>query len=100
MDTIKKLVRLARNEVGGLIAKMVRRNIFAHPAPRINIPSLGYIDLLRRRVSSDDITKYEERYTKWKVVATIIQHVAFDAPLPKKEAAAAEEWMHIQLDFR
>ena len=36
----------------------------------------GYIDLSKRRVSHEDITKCEERYTKSKTVASIMRHVA------------------------
>lgn len=36
----------------------------------------GYIDLSKRRVSPEDITKCEERYMKSKTVASIMRHVA------------------------
>ena len=36
----------------------------------------GYIDLSKRRVSPEDITKCEERFTKSKTVASILRHVA------------------------
>lgn len=40
----------------------------------------GYIDLSKRRVSPDDITKCEERYMKSKTVASILRHVATKLP--------------------
>lgn len=45
----------------------------------------GYIDLSKRRVSPEDITKCEERYMKSKTVASILRHVA--SKLPSLEAA-------------
>jgi translation initiation factor 2 subunit 1 len=56
----------------------------------------GYIDLSKRRVSPEDITKCEERYTKSKTVASIMRHVAsklpsFDAEVrPATEGSVAE----------
>jgi translation initiation factor 2 subunit 1 len=41
---------------------------------------LGYIDLSKRRVSAEDITKCEERYMKSKTVASIMRHVASKVP--------------------
>ena len=41
-----------------------------------NSTIIGYIDLSKRRVSPEDITKCEERYTKSKTVASIMRHVA------------------------
>ena len=41
---------------------------------------LGYIDLSKRRVSPEDITKCEERYMKSKTVASIMRHVASKVP--------------------
>jgi translation initiation factor 2 subunit 1 len=38
--------------------------------------SPGYIDLSKRRVSPEDITKCEERYMKSKSVSSIMRHVA------------------------
>ena len=40
----------------------------------------GYIDLSKRRVSPEDITKCEERYMKSKTVASIMRHVASKVP--------------------
>jgi translation initiation factor 2 subunit 1 len=47
----------------------------------VNIPyPPGYIDLSKRRVSPEDITKCEERYMKSKTVASIMRHVASKLP--------------------
>ncbi len=52
----------------------------SHSEPRIFAFLLsiakGYIDLSKRRVSPEDITKCEERYMKSKTVAGILRHVA------------------------
>lgn len=58
----------------------------------------GYIDLSKRRVSPEDITKCEERYMKSKTVASIMRHVASKIPsinadgteVPADQAAEAE----------
>jgi hypothetical protein len=42
----------------------------------ISFPLTGYIDLSKRRVSPEDITKCEERYMKSKTVSSILRHVA------------------------
>ncbi|KAF8580947.1 hypothetical protein K439DRAFT_1414814 [Ramaria rubella] len=59
--SIQKLIRVGRNEV--VVVLRVDKE-------------KGYIDLSKRRVSSEDITKCEERYTKSKTVASIMRHVA------------------------
>lgn len=41
---------------------------------------VGYIDLSKRRVSPEDITKCEERYNKSKAVASILRNVASKLP--------------------
>ncbi|KAF8551185.1 hypothetical protein OG21DRAFT_1478250 [Imleria badia] len=81
--SIQKLIRVGRNEV--VVVLRVDRE-------------KGYIDLSKRRVSPEDITKCEERYMKSKAVASIMRHVAsklpaVDAPAPAEEegAAAAED---------
>jgi len=56
----------------------------------------GYIDLSKRRVSPEDITKCEERYMKSKTVASIMRHVASKIPATGDptspvDAPAAEE---------
>ncbi|KAG8216647.1 eukaryotic translation initiation factor 2 subunit alpha [Butyriboletus roseoflavus] len=80
--SIQKLIRVGRNEV--VVVLRVDRE-------------KGYIDLSKRRVSPEDITKCEERYMKSKAVASIMRHVAsklpsVDTPAPtEEEGAGAEE---------
>ncbi|KAH8924047.1 translation initiation factor eIF-2 alpha subunit [Atractiella rhizophila] len=59
--SIQKLIRVGRNEV--VVVMRVDKE-------------KGYIDLSKRRVSSEDITKCEERYNKSKAVHSIMRHVA------------------------
>ncbi|GJJ14866.1 hypothetical protein Clacol_009135 [Clathrus columnatus] len=59
--SIQKLIRVGRNEV--VVVLRVDKE-------------KGYIDLSKRRVSPEDITKCEERFTKSKTVASIMRHVA------------------------
>jgi len=63
--SIQKLIRVGRNEV--VVVLRVDKE-------------KGYIDLSKRRVSPEDITKCEERYTKSKAVASILRHVATNLP--------------------
>lgn len=57
---------------------------------------VGYIDLSKRRVSPEDITKCEDKFMKSKAVASIMRHVATrtsgavetDAPAKEAEAPA------------
>ncbi|KIJ15861.1 hypothetical protein PAXINDRAFT_168851 [Paxillus involutus ATCC 200175] len=70
--SIQKLIRVGRNEV--VVVLRVDRE-------------KGYIDLSKRRVSPEDITKCEERYMKSKAVASIMRHVA--SKLPSIDAGAA-----------
>jgi hypothetical protein len=49
---------------------------FAFQVSFADLTTEGYIDLSKRRVSPEDITKCEERYTKSKTVASIMRHVA------------------------
>jgi translation initiation factor 2 subunit 1 len=42
--------------------------------------SIGYIDLSKRRVSPEDITKCEERFMKARTVSSIMRHVASRLP--------------------
>jgi len=63
--SIQKLIRVGRNEV--VVVLRVDKE-------------KGYIDLSKRRVSPEDITKCEERYTKSKAVASILRHVASNLP--------------------
>ncbi|KAH0835810.1 hypothetical protein J3R83DRAFT_9668 [Lanmaoa asiatica] len=79
--SIQKLIRVGRNEV--VVVLRVDRE-------------KGYIDLSKRRVSPEDITKCEERYMKSKAVASIMRHVAskipaIDTPVPTEEEGAVVE---------
>ncbi|KAI5117739.1 hypothetical protein M0805_004928 [Coniferiporia weirii] len=70
--SIQKLIRVGRNEV--VVVLRVDKE-------------KGYIDLSKRRVSPEDITKCEERFMKSKTVASILRHVA--SKLSSEEVAAA-----------
>ncbi|KAJ6601639.1 eukaryotic translation initiation factor 2 alpha subunit-domain-containing protein [Mycena sp. CBHHK59/15] len=59
--SVQKLIRVGRNEV--VVVLRVDKE-------------KGYIDLSKRRVSPEDITRCEERYMKSKSVASILRHVA------------------------
>jgi len=81
--SIQKLIRVGRNEV--VVVLRVDKE-------------KGYIDLSKRRVSPEDITKCEERYMKSKTVASIMRHVASKLPSIgadgeeiEKDAAAEEQ---------
>jgi len=63
--SVQKLIRVGRNEV--VVVLRVDKE-------------KGYIDLSKRRVSPEDITKCEERYMKSKTVASILRHVASKIP--------------------
>ncbi|TFL04775.1 translation initiation factor 2, alpha subunit [Pterulicium gracile] len=72
--SIQKLIRVGRNEV--VVVLRVDKE-------------KGYIDLSKRRVSPEDITKCEERYMKSKTVASIMRHVA--SKMPSESAIAAAD---------
>ncbi|KAI0266570.1 eukaryotic translation initiation factor 2 alpha subunit-domain-containing protein [Gloeopeniophorella convolvens] len=75
--SIQKLIRVGRNEV--VVVLRVDKE-------------KGYIDLSKRRVSPEDITKCEERFMKARTVSSIMRHVA--SRLPSEEGgedAAADE---------
>lgn len=83
--SVQKLIRVGRNEV--VVVLRVDKE-------------KGYIDLSKRRVSSEDIIKCEERYMKSKTVASILRHVAskissvdgdVDAEVAVDKAVDAEE---------
>ncbi|KAJ7123352.1 eukaryotic translation initiation factor 2 subunit alpha [Mycena filopes] len=59
--SVQKLIRVGRNEVVVVL--------------RVDNEK-GYIDLSKRRVSPEDITRCEERFMKSKSVASILRHVA------------------------
>jgi len=59
--SIPKLIRVGRNEV--VVVLRVDKE-------------KGYIDLSKRRVTPEDITKCEEKFNKSKTVHSIMRHVA------------------------
>jgi len=73
--SIQKLIRVGRNEV--VVVLRVDKE-------------KGYIDLSKRRVSPEDITKCEERYMKSKTVASIMRHVASKLPSGSLDAAETQ----------
>ena len=81
--SIQKLIRVGRNEVVVVLRvdkekgeRISRRSV----PPSLEGFDIGYIDLSKRRVSPEDITKCEERYMKSKTVASIMRHVASKVP--------------------
>ncbi|KAI0729153.1 eukaryotic translation initiation factor 2 subunit alpha [Fomitopsis betulina] len=74
--SIQKLIRVGRNEV--VVVLRVDKE-------------KGYIDLSKRRVSPEDITKCEERFMKSKTVASIMRHVASKIPSVPSEGADSKE---------
>ncbi|TFY75029.1 hypothetical protein EWM64_g8985 [Hericium alpestre] len=74
--SIQKLIRVGRNEV--VVVLRVDKE-------------KGYIDLSKRRVSPEDITKCEERYMKSKTVGSIMRHVASRLPSFDAEASAKKD---------
>ncbi|KAI0300595.1 eukaryotic translation initiation factor 2 alpha subunit-domain-containing protein [Multifurca ochricompacta] len=75
--SIQKLIRVGRNEV--VVVLRVDKE-------------KGYIDLSKRRVSPEDITKCEERFMKARTVASIMRHVAsrISAFDPDAEGSSAD----------
>jgi translation initiation factor 2 subunit 1 len=59
--SINKLIRVGRNEVA-MVLRVDKEK--------------GYIDLSKRRVSPEDVTKCEEKYNKSKAVHSVMRHVA------------------------
>ncbi|KAL1748368.1 eukaryotic translation initiation factor 2 alpha subunit-domain-containing protein [Schizophyllum fasciatum] len=74
--SVQKLIRVGRNEV--VVVLRVDKE-------------KGYIDLSKRRVSPEDITKCEERFMKSKSVASILRHVASKLPSADVNDAAPVE---------
>ncbi|KAH9067839.1 eukaryotic translation initiation factor 2 subunit alpha [Lactarius vividus] len=74
--SIQKLIRVGRNEV--VVVLRVDKE-------------KGYIDLSKRRVSPEDITKCEERFMKARTVSSIMRHVASRLPTldPDTDGAGA-----------
>ncbi|KAF8342819.1 eukaryotic translation initiation factor 2 subunit alpha [Cantharellus anzutake] len=73
--SIQKLIRVGRNEV--VVVLRVDKE-------------KGYIDLSKRRVSPEDITKCEDRYMKSKTVASILRHVASKLPSASSSISAPQ----------
>jgi translation initiation factor 2 subunit 1 len=71
--SIQKLIRVGRNEV--VVVLRVDKE-------------KGYIDLSKRRVSPEDITKCEERFMKARTVASIMRYVASRLPSYDPDAGA------------
>ena len=75
--SVQKLIRVGRNEVVVVLRVDKEKGLFLLSNCTFLIYlSLGYIDLSKRRVSSEDIVKCEERYMKSKTVSSILRHVA------------------------
>ncbi|KAI0295718.1 eukaryotic translation initiation factor 2 subunit alpha [Russula brevipes] len=74
--SIQKLIRVGRNEV--VVVLRVDKE-------------KGYIDLSKRRVSPEDITKCEERFMKARTVSSIMRHVASRMPTFDPDAGAGAD---------
>src|ERR1700712_3114682 len=75
--SIQKLVRVGRNEV--VVVLRVDKE-------------KGYIDLSKRRVSTEDILKCEEKYSKAKTVHSIMRNVAEKTGLDLEELYTTTAW--------
>ena len=75
--SINKLVRVGRTEVVMVI--------------RVD-KEKGYIDLSKRRVSSEDIVKCEERFNKAKAVHSIVKHVSSRLKVPMLQVYTRMAW--------
>lgn len=75
--SIQKLIRVGKNEVAVVL--------------RVD-KEKGYIDLSKRRVSSEDISKCEERYNKSKAVHSILRHCAEKFQLPLESLYKTVGW--------
>src|ERR1700761_4103585 len=97
--SIQKLIRVGRNEVVVVLRVDKEKGISSFLNTLLKLIygyTSGYIDLSKRRVSPEDITKCEERYTKSKAVASIMRHVASKlptsgAPLPAASVKPDED---------
>jgi translation initiation factor 2 subunit 1 len=72
--SIQKLIRVGRNEV--VVVLRVDKE-------------KGYIDLSKRRVSPEDITKCEERFMKARTVSSIMRYVASRLPSYEPDAGGS-----------
>jgi translation initiation factor 2 subunit 1 len=75
--SINKLIRVGRTEVVTVL--------------RVN-KEKGYIDLSKRRVTSEDIAKCEEKYNKSKAVHSIMRHVSETCKIPLKTLYESFGW--------
>ena len=92
--SIQKLIRVGRNEVVVVLrvdkekgkqfffqtSSSLNDNLIFDPTGSCTRAHTGYIDLSKRRVSPEDITKCEERFMKARTVASIMRHVASRLP--------------------
>lgn len=75
--SIQKLIRVGKNEV--VVVLRVDKE-------------KGYIDLSKRRVSSEDVIKCEERYQKSKAVHSILRHCAEKFSFPLEDLYKSVAW--------
>ncbi|OZJ02566.1 hypothetical protein BZG36_04339 [Bifiguratus adelaidae] len=75
--SVQKLIRVGRNEVVVVL--------------RVD-EEKGYIDLSKRRVSPEEVTKCEDRYNKSKAVHSILRHVAEKHDIPLIELYQKFGW--------
>jgi translation initiation factor 2 subunit 1 len=75
--SIQKLIRVGRNEV--VVVLRVDKE-------------KGYIDLSKRRVSPEDIPKFEEKFNKSKAVHSILRHVAEKSNVDLEELYRMVGW--------
>lgn len=91
--SIQKLIRVGRNEVVVVLRVDKEKGVVHWTWIGLfdikNSAPIGYIDLSKRRVSPEDITKCEDRYMKSKSVASIMRHVASKLPSASTPNAAA-----------
>lgn len=92
--SIQKLIRVGRNEVVVVLRVDKEKGLACSSPPNptnqlctrtrtrtyIHWGTKGYIDLSKRRVSPEDITKCEERFMKARTVSSIMRHVASRLP--------------------
>lgn len=87
--SINKLIRVGRNEVVVVLRVDQEKGMFWY---QVLSDSTGYIDLSKRRVSSEDIAKCEERFNKSKAVHSIMRHVAEKTNVPLENLYSTVGW--------
>src|SRR6266851_6972451 len=102
--SIQKLIRVGRNEVVVVLrvdkekgkqhtsqssSPSSHNNLNLDSAFSLVVRHTGYIDLSKRRVSPEDITKCEERFMKARTIASIMRHVASRLPTFDADAGGA-----------